>query len=217
MNIAFIPLRGGSKGIPNKNIRKIAGKPLCAWALEAALDAKVFSRVVVSTDSQHIAGVVAQISDRIDIINRPPHLATDTAPTEGAMLHAASILDFDVITTIQATSPLTRAQDFELAMKKYFDGGYDSMLTAVRDRGFFWTLQKRPVNYNPTKRPMRQDHDGWYRENGAFYVTSRVILESAGCRIGGRVGIYEMSPETRVEIDDMNDWIIVERLLETQT
>lgn len=211
--VALVPLRGGSKSIPDKNIRLLGGKPLCAWVLEAAAASGVFDRIVVSTDSARIAQVVRGLGLGVEVLDRPAALATDTASTESVMLHAASVLPFDVLVTIQATSPLVTAYDFRRARALFDAGGYDSLLTGVRTKRFFWSGAGVPLNYDPRTRPRRQDFEGALMENGAFYFTRRGVLESSGCRLGGRIGIYEMGEETAVEIDDPADWEAVERLL----
>ncbi len=211
--IALIPLRGGSKSIPDKNIRHIAGKPLCAWVLEAACQSGVFSQVVVSTDSPKIAEVVRRLGLPVDILDRPAEFATDSASTESVMLHAAKELEFDVLVTIQATSPLVIPEDFKRAQKLFDAGGYDSLLTAVRTRRFFWNDDGTALNYAPQQRPRRQDFSGSLMENGAFYFTKRTALENTGCRLGGRIGIYEMADSTAVEIDEPEDWAVVETAL----
>lgn len=211
--VALIPLRGGSSSIPRKNIRVIAGKPLCAWVLEAACTALGASNVFISTDSAEIAGVVTGLGLGVTIIDRPAELATDTASTESVMLHFADIVDFETVITLQATSPLTRPDDIKKAMSSFKKLKYDSMLTGVRTGRFFWTRDGKALNYNPRNRPRRQDVDGWFMENGAFYITKRSILERFKCRIGGKTGIYEMRAETAVEIDEPEDWNAVERLL----
>jgi len=211
--VALVPLRGGSKGIPDKNIRMIAGKPLCAWVLEAACLSGVFTRVVVSTDSPRIAEVVRGLNLPIEILDRPTELATDEASTESVMLHAAQKLDFDVLTTIQATSPLIKSEDFQNAYNLFNAGSYDSLLTAVRTKRFFWNDNGTALNYIPHQRPRRQDFVGSLMENGAFYFTKRSVLERENCRLGGCIGIYEMAAESAVEIDEPEDWTLVERAL----
>jgi N-acylneuraminate cytidylyltransferase len=211
--VALVPLRGGSKSIPDKNIRLIAGKPLCAWVLEAACRSKVFAEVVVSTDAPKIAAVVQRLDLPVKILNRPAALATDEASTEAVMLHAAQLLDFDVLATIQATSPLVQAEDFRRAWDIFKTSGYDSLLTAVRTKRFFWQDDGTALNYNPRQRPRRQDFPGSLMENGAFYLTSRRLLEQTSCRLGGRIGLYEMALESAVEIDEPEDWSLVERAL----
>lgn len=211
--VALVPLRGGSKSIPDKNIRLIAGRPLCAWALEAACRSGVFDHVVVSTDSSRIADVVKRLDLPVTILDRPAELATDEASTESVMQHAAQVLDFDVLATIQATSPFVQADDFQKAYSLFTSGDYDSLVTAVRTRRFFWNDDGTPLNYDPEDRPRRQDFAGTLMENGAFYFTKRTVLEDAGCRLGGRICIYEMAAESAIEIDEPKDWGLAETVL----
>jgi len=211
--VALVPLRGGSKSIPDKNIRLIAGKPLCAWALEAACRSRIFGQVVVSTDSPRIAEVVQRLDLPVEILERPAELATDEASTESVMLHAAQILEFDVLATIQATTPFVQADDFQKAYGLFTSGGYDSLLTAVRTKRFFWNDDGTPLNYVPQQRPRRQDFAGSLMENGAFYFTKRTVLEDTGCRLGGHICVYEMAADSAIEIDEPEDWALVERTL----
>ncbi len=212
-NIALIPLRGGSKGIPKKNIKLIAGKPLCAWVLESAVACDLIDDVYVSTDSEEISQVVDDLNIGVKLIVRPPELATDSASTESVMLHFAENVDFDVLTTIQATSPLLNTLHLENAIKQFTNKQFDSMLSAVRTKRFFWNDNGTPINYEPEKRPRRQDFNGTLMENGAFYLTKRNILEKYNCRLGGKVGVFEMPEETTLEIDEPDDWYAIERLL----
>jgi YrbI family 3-deoxy-D-manno-octulosonate 8-phosphate phosphatase len=211
--LALVPLRGGSKSIPLKNIRPIAGKPLCLWVLEASIESGVFDSVVVSTDDDRIANVVRTHVPSVRIIARPAALSTDTASTESVMLHAAAQLPFDVLCTIQATSPLTAPEDFRAAYAQFVENRADSLLTAVRIKRFLWADNGSPINYDPGQRPMRQAFNGTLMENGAFYFTKRELLERTGCRLGGRVQIYEMKAETSTELDDPEDWKIIENHL----
>ncbi len=214
--VALVPLRGGSKSIPRKNIRPIAGKPLCGWILEALLDVKEIDEVYISTDDDEIAKVAQTISSEVHILKRPIELATDDASTESVMFHFADQVDFDVLITAQATSPLTTQQDINRGLDIFFKGGYDSLLTGVREKRFYWTDKGRtasPVNYDYRERPRRQDFEGWVMENGAFYITTRSILLETQCRLGGKIGMLEMDQKTGVEIDELSDWEVVESLL----
>jgi len=216
MNIALIPLRGGSKSIPFKNIKAFCGKPLCQWVVEAALASEVFDQVVISTDSEQIADVVCSFGLPIDVLMRPAELATDSATTESVMLHAATQYDFNVLATIQATSPLTRPADFIKAMKLFQTNGADSLLTCVRIKRFFWTDDGRPINYDPTNRPMRQDFNGTLMENGAFYFTKRDVLIEHKCRLAGKICVYEMPEYMTAEIDEPEDWAQVEVIMRSE-
>lgn len=211
--LALIPLRGGSKSIPKKNIKPIAGKPLAAWALHAAAKSSHIDAIYVSTDSEEIATVVKDLRLDVEIVQRPAEFATDEASTESVLLHFLDQIDFDLLLTIQATSPLLTTEDLDRAIAQFQQQHLDSMLSAVRTKRFFWNDDATPINYDPLHRPRRQDFDGTLMENGAFYITKREILERYQCRLGGKIGIYEMDESTAVEIDEPEDWERVERLL----
>ena len=212
-NAALLPLRGGSKGIPKKNIKHLAGKPLSAWALDAAANCSAINTVYVSTDSKEITDVVQGLGLGVHVIMRPAEFATDESSTESVMLHFLSQVDFDRLVTIQATSPLLEAQDLEQALIQFHEQQLDSMLSAVRTKRFFWHDDGTAINYDPLHRPRRQEFRGTLMENGAFYITRREILERHHCRLGGKIGIYEMDESTAVEIDEPDDWARVEQLL----
>lgn len=212
-NVILVPLRGGSKSIPKKNIKNLAGKPLSAWTLEAAAGCAAISAVYVSTDSEEIAEVVQALGLGIQVIMRPAEYATDEASTESVMMNFMSQIDFDLLVTIQATSPLLTARDLDLALVQFREQKLDSMLSAVRIKRFFWNDDATPINYDPLHRPRRQDFRGTLMENGAFYLTKQEILQRYQCRLGGKTGIYEMDECTAVEIDEPEDWVRVERLL----
>jgi len=215
--VALIPLRGGSKSIPQKNIRMIASKPLCAWVLEAAHNVLKIDEVYVSTDSYEIAAVVEKLGLGTKIIMRPEHLATDSSTTESVMLHFTEQVDYDILVTIQATSPLLRDVDLSNALELFSSEKYDSLLSAVRVKRFYWQDNGVAINYDPTNRPRRQDFSGTLMENGAFYISKRDIVLENECRLGGRIGIYEMPEQTAVEIDEPDDWDVVEKLLQSRT
>lgn len=212
--VALIPLRGGSKGIPLKNIKPIGGKPLCAWVLETATGSERIYSVYVSTDSERIKETVVSLGLGVGIIDRLAQHATDEASTESVMLHFMEEVDFDVLVTIQATSPLLESWHLSEALARFEREELDSMLSAVRTKRFFWTDDARPINYDPLHRPRRQEFAGTLMENGAFYITRREILAQTGCRLGGRIGIYEMPEDTAVEIDEPRDWELMSKILE---
>ncbi len=211
--VALIPLSGGSKSIPKKNIKPLAGKPLCAWVLEAATAAERIDAVYVSTDCPEIAAVVQGLNLGVHLIDRPAAFATDEASTEAVMLHFMEQVPFERLVTIQATSPQLRAGDLDTALARFDQEPLDSLLSAVRTKRFFWNDDATPINYDPLHRPRRQDFSGTLMENGAFYITRRAILERHRCRLGGRIGIHEMPEDSALEIDEPADWARVEALL----
>lgn len=212
--VALLPLRGGSKSIPGKNLRPIAGRPLYVWSLQAALDSNCFDRIFVVSDASEIRDDArARFGDRIQIVDRAAENASDTASSEAVMQEFAAREPFDVLALIQATSPLTRAEDFRAARARFERDGLDSLLTGVALKRFFWTHDGRPLNYDPARRPRRQDFDGTIMENGAFYLTRAAFFARTGVRVGGRVGVHVMDAECAAELDEPADWPIVETLL----
>jgi len=213
--VAYMPLRGGSKSIPGKNIRPLAGIPLFAWSLQSAIDSDCFDEIWVGTDDTAIrAAVKARFADQVRLFERSAETCTDEASTESAMLEFAREVAFDVICLVQATSPMTLAADFALAREQFLTHNADSLLTATRTKRFFWTPTGEPLNYHPATRPRRQDFAGSLVENGAFYFTRREILEQERCRLGGTINVFEMPAESVLEIDEPEDWERAEALLE---
>lgn len=218
MNIAYIPLRGGSKSIPLKNIKPLAGKPLAYWALKAACECPSINIVYVSTDSDVIKEVVEGFElPGLKIVGRSAESATDTASTEAGMLEFAQSYNFSNIVLIQATSPLITATDLERGFAIKQQEMADSVLSVVRQKRFIWhdapCEYAKPLNYEYTNRPRRQDFDGILVENGAFYITSRELLLQSRCRISGNIKTVEMPESSYIELDEPEDWAIVEALL----
>ena len=210
---ALIPLRGGSKSIPDKNIKLFMGKPLCYWVLRAACSSSQIDSVWVSTDSQTIRETVRGFNLSINVLDRPLELASDTASTESVMLHFAKEIDITNLVTIQATSPLLSSDDLDTAIKDFMARGLDSLFSSVRSKRFFWNEESiSPLNYDYLRRPRRQDFNGLLMENGSFYITRKNILLDTECRLGGKIGFYEMSEEHSLEIDEPMDWTILEAI-----
>lgn len=215
--VAFIPVRGGSKSIKLKNIKKINGRPLIYWVLDAATQCGQIDKVVVSTDSEDIREVVNEYdSTNVIVIDRSVEVSTDFASTESVMLEFAENYDFKTIILIQATSPLLDQKDLEKGLIEFEKA--DSVLSVVNQKRFVWQNQEdsHPINYDYLNRPRRQDFDGFLVENGAFYITSKDLLLESKCRISGKINTVQMDEETYFEIDEPSDWIIVEKLLQNK-
>lgn len=219
--IAFIPVRGGSKSIPKKNIKKIAGKPLVWWVIDAALESCLFEDIYISTEDKEIAQEVRRHhhAEALAVVQRSTETATDTASTESAMLEFGRNHEFDIITLIQATSPLLTATDLEKGMKQFLEDEHaDSLLSVCRQKRFIWEETEdgyvQPVNYDPQNRLRRQEFNGFLVENGAFYITRKDSLMKTGSRLSGHIICYEMSPKSYHELDEPSDWPIIETLLQ---
>lgn len=217
MVIAFIPVRGGSKSIPLKNIKPFCGKPLVCWNIEALEQCKEVDKIIVATDSDKIEEVVvSRHYNKTKVYHRSAENACDTASTESVMLeyiHYAQLPADNIFMLVQATSPLTETIHFTEALEMYGKGEYDSILTCVRNYRFFWNEDGTSMNYDYRNRPRRQNFDGMLMENGAFYINKVGNILESGNRLSGHIGIYEMPEYTATEIDEPDDWIVLENLM----
>lgn len=225
MNVAFIPVRGGSKSIPLKNIKPICGKPLVYWTVRAACGCKYIDKVYVATDSDKIKdtvesfkiGVEAEVFSKAEVIRRSAESASDTASTEFAMLEFANNYEFDNVALVQATSPLLRSNDLNRGFEMFGEDGTDSVLSVVPQKRFHWARDEHgfaySTNYDVFHRPRRQEFDSYLVENGAFYISSKADLIKSRNRVSGNIKVVEMSEDTFFEIDEPSDWVIIEALM----
>lgn len=218
--IAIIPARGGSKGIPRKNIRLLCDKPLIAYTIEAALGSKYVDRVLVSTEDGEIAEIAKQYG--AEVIKRPLELATDSASTEPVLEHVVRYLEktedyrADIVVLLQPTSPLRNAGHIDEALETFFTSKYDSLLSVCLSHIFLWKLDRKgvySVSYDFRNRPRRQDRQPEYRENGAIYITKYDTLMNKHNRLGGKIGLYVMPDENSWEIDTEFDFRLCEQLV----
>ncbi|SEN65776.1 N-acylneuraminate cytidylyltransferase [Paenibacillus sp. OV219] len=214
--VAFIPVRGGSKSIPLKNIKPFCGKPLVYWTVAAAAECEEIDCVYVATDDNQIREAVESFGlSKVVVIGRSAESAHDTASTEIALLEFAENTNADRIILVQATSPLLESKDLQGALHKLAQSQADSLVSVVRQKRFIWSEESghaAPINYDPNQRPRRQDWDGYFVENGAFYITGRENLLASQCRISGDITVYEMPEVSYFELDEPSDWIICEQL-----
>lgn len=217
--VAIIPARGGSKGIPHKNLRRVGGIPLVARAVDAARRCPSIDRVVVSTDDDDIAAVAAEWG--AEVILRPVVLAGDEATSESALLHALEVLeqrrvDVGVIAFLQATSPFIDVPALHDAVLLVRSRRRDSVFSAVESYGFLWSKTAgsaaQAVNHDASVRPRRQDRDPHYLETGAFYVLRAAGFRAMGHRFFGSIGIAEVPERTAIEIDTAAELEIAQAL-----
>ncbi|WP_418641892.1 cytidylyltransferase domain-containing protein [Vibrio chaetopteri] len=222
--IAFIPARGGSKGVKNKNIKMLAGKPLIAWSIEQALDCDLIDRVIVSTDSYEIADIARKYGAEAPFM-RPAEISGDHATTESAMLHCCDYLESkdelpELFILIQATSPVRAKNQLRNAVLNFKSNEFDSMLTVSKSHRFTWKNMEEPsASYNYNMRPRRQDiaeADQEYLETGSFYIVKTNELIKSKNRLVGKIGLFETAEDESYEIDSEIDFIICEEILKSK-
>lgn len=220
--IALVPLRGGSKSIPFKNIKLLNGKPLCYWML-LALEKSLVSKIYVATDSNEIKNCVNNFNfSKIVIYDRDSQNAQDTSPTEDVLLEVINHYNFseDIFMVLaQGTSPLISHNDINNAINILGENTqYDSLLSGVNTKRFFWDYAKSsPINYDYNLRPRRQDFQGYFMENGAFYINKIKNILLNKNRLYGNIYLYEMPEESSIEIDEELDWQIVENIMRNKS
>ncbi|MDR1738416.1 MAG: acylneuraminate cytidylyltransferase, partial [Candidatus Symbiothrix sp.] len=205
------------KSIPLKNIKDFCGKPLVYWNVAALQNCSKVDEIVVATDSDEIKSTVKGFCfGKVKIFDRSAENASDTASTESVMieyLNQANYRSDDIFMLVQATSPLTETKHFDEALNIYAQGKYDSMLTCVRNYRFFWDEDGTSRNYDYRNRPRRQNFVGELMENGAFYINTVGNILKDKNRLSGKIGIYEMPEYTATEIDEPDDWTVLENLM----
>lgn len=213
---AVILARGGSKGIPLKNIKVLAGVPLIGWVLRAAADSELFDSIWVSTDHDEIEKVAKSWGAKVH--RRSPEVSKDSSSSLDTIQEfVRQNPEVDVVCHIQATSPCLHPFHLKEALELVTLQDFDSAFAVVRRHHFRWEEPKkgsgeltRPLNLNPAKRPRRQDWNGELCENGSFYITTREQINK-GFMQGGRISYYEMLPEYSVDIDVDIDWPVAEQ------
>jgi CMP-N-acetylneuraminic acid synthetase/3-deoxy-D-manno-octulosonate 8-phosphate phosphatase KdsC-like HAD superfamily phosphatase len=222
MNVlAVIPARGGSKGIPRKNLKLLAGKPLLAHSILHAKQTPSITRIVVSTDDDEIADVARQWG--AEVVHRPTEISGDKASSESALLHTLDWLranenyEPDLVVFLQATSPCRQPGEIQPAIDMLQRDGADSLLSVGPVHGFVWRVEKdgatRSFSYDHLHRPRRQDAPEDLIENGSFYIFKPWVLLQFNNRLGGKIALYRMSVLDSFQIDEPGDFELLEVIM----
>lgn len=214
--LAVIPARGNSKGIPRKNIRLLNGKPLISYAIKTALRSKAINKVIVSTEDEEIAEVAKLYG--AEAIRRPEELAGDATPLDPVICHAVKVIEnkenikYDLVITIQPTSPLLTFKTLNKAIETIIRGDYDTLIPVKDKTALSWTKKDKKFIPIYKKRVNRQYLDPIYQEIGTPLICKREIIDS-GSRIGEKVIIFEVPKEEGIDIDNNQEWQVAENLL----
>ena len=210
--LAVIAARGGSKGIPHKNLLDLCGKPLIAWTVEQARAARGVDVVAVSSDSDNILAA-AEAAGAVGV-RRPDNISGDLASSESAWLHALDATEarmgrFERVVALQATSPIREPGDIESALATFDHDHLDSLLSVCEVEDYFnWRIGAsgpEPINYDYRNRRMRQQIEKRYLENGSFYVLIPTLLREQNNRLGGKIGFHVMERHKMFQIDRPED------------
>ena len=209
--LAIIPARGGSQGIPKKNIVQLGSVPLIAYSIYAARQSNKIDKVVVSTDSNEIGDIATQWGAQV--IDRPSEISGPNSTTESAMIHAVDFLSSTgyipaYCILLQPTSPFRNPKSIDNAISTLLDNNFDSLLSAEPSHISLWNIGESTAEpqYNFKNRIMRQDSLGHqYRENGSIYAFSTDLLRQTNNRLGGRIGIHKSTELESLEIDTAFD------------
>jgi CMP-N-acetylneuraminic acid synthetase len=220
--LGVVPARGGSKGVPNKNIKALNGKPLIAYTIEAGLRSVLMTDMIVSTDSEMIKLVAESFGGRVPFL-RPPGLSHDRSLAIPTIQHAVSTYEkivgftYDYIIMLQPTAPLRLAEDIDKSLEQLISSDADSIISVV-DVGNYHPFKMKTIedgflkDYLNTgfENPPRQELPPVYIVNGAIYATKRDILMNENSFKGGSCIPYIMSPERSANIDTITDFIVAE-------
>ena len=216
--IGVIPARGGSKGVPKKNIRPLLGKPLIAHTIEEAKRSKYLDRIVISTDDPEIAEICDELG--AEVVMRPSEFATDTAPTELALIHVVETLsrggyEPDVVVTLEPTSPLRTHQLIDRCIETLWQTGADSVISVKETRGCFGTLMEGRFEYLiKGQRRRRQERSPLYEESSTVYVTRTEALLKHKSVLGERLYAVVVDADEAIDINTPLDFVIAEAVMQ---
>ncbi|WP_164999296.1 acylneuraminate cytidylyltransferase family protein [Methanohalophilus profundi] len=218
--VAIIPARGGSKGIPRKNIKELCGKPLIGHIIETALEVDELDRVIVSTEDAEIADVAKNFGAEIPFI-RSEELARDETPTLPVLQHTVEYLEKeenyypDIIVLLYPTSPLLSNERISEGIKLISKGKFDSVISVVEDKGHYWIENENGYErLYPKILKNRQLTKPLFKENGAFYIFKREVLMEQNLLVGNSIGFVVMQDKESIDIDEPFDFEMCEILLE---
>ena len=219
---SIILARENSKGIKNKNLKKINSKPLIYWSIKQSLESKLVQKTFVSSDSKKILTYSKKIG--AEVIYRPLKYGNSKTSSEISWLHAIKKLEqkkinFNTVLGIQPTSPIREKEDFDKAIKLFKKKKFESLFSANKTNDTnLWHFKKSKIlsNYNFKKRKMRQDIDQKYLENGSFYIFDKKKFLKKKCRLFGKIGMYLMKKINSFQIDDMEDVELINTILQNK-
>lgn len=214
--LAVIPARGGSKGIPKKNIRLMNGKPLISYSINNAKNSRYITDVFVTTDSNEISEVAEEYG--AEIIERDESLSSDLVTLDPVVFHAKNCAEkiknkkYDAVVTLQPTSPLLKTETLDNAIEYFINGNYDTVISVINKPHLSWGMQENKIIPLYKERKNRQELPPQYFETGAFLIAKADCVKNS-TRIGKNVSVFEVAENESIDIDNKNDWLLTENLM----
>lgn len=214
--LAVIPARGGSKGIPKKNIRLMYGKPLISYSINNAKNSHYITDVFVTTDSDEIAEVAEEYG--AEVIKRDESLSSDLVTLDPVIYHAKNCAEkiknkkYDVVVTLQPTSPLLKVATLDNAIEYFIKGNFDTVISVINKPHLSWGKKENKIVPLYKERKNRQELPPQYFETGAFLIAKSDAVKN-NTRIGENVSVFEVPEEESIDIDDKNDWLLTENIM----
>lgn len=222
--LGLIPARGGSKGVPNKNIKLLAGKPLLQYTIDVAKKSKLLSYLLVSSDSSDIINLAKSLSVHVPF-KRPAHLAEDTTPTLPVIVHALEYLqkqgiEFDAVCLLQPTSPLRTAEFIDNAIRKLIETGADALVSVKKvphEYNPHWVFKEKETGclelFTGEKKMIsrRQDLPITYHRDGSLYITKTGVILNQKSLYGEKLAYIESPYDVNINIDTKADWLQAEK------
>ena len=214
--LAVIPARGGSKGIPKKNIRLMYGKPLISYSINNAKNSHYITDVFVTTDSDEIAEVAEEYG--AEVIKRDESLSSDLVTLDPVIYHAKNCVEkiknkkYDVVVTLQPTSPLLKVATLDNAIEYFIKGNFDTVISVINKPHLSWGKKENKIVPLYKERKNRQELPPQYFETGAFLIAKSDAVK-INTRIGENVSVFEVPEEESIDIDDKNDWLLTENIM----
>ena len=214
----IIPARGGSKGVPKKNIKKILGKPLLQHTIDYAKESNYVDKIILTSDNNEIQKI--GLNNNINVVDRPSGISGDHATTESAIQHIIEQSNFEnncIFILLQPTSPIRPKKSLDEMITLFNDNKYDSMLTLRPAHPILWKIDKNSAiaQYDYKNRPRRQDFnqkDLVYDENGSVYIFTYQIFKKTKNRLGGKIGYFIFDEKFGKQIDNPIDFPILESI-----
>jgi len=237
--LSVITARAGSKGIKNKNVRDLVGKPLIQWSIDASVDSKYIDLTAISSNCGFVKEIAANYITNTEasfylnskkpiiFIQRPEEFATDTSKNEEALIHSIDVLlheymfQFDIVINLQPTSPIRNNKLIDQCLERFIMDIADSLFTANQHTPFFFRIEDDKViaEWDFKQRKMRQELDDsefkWH-DNGNVYISSAKLLRDTNCRMGGKISMFPTDKYQSLQIDTEEDFQLIEKLIEAK-